>query len=210
MKRWAWYAGGAVVVAALVAVCYEASNPRRAPETALIDHLRQQNRSLHTKNRILRAHNATLVTERNKALLERDSLKAVSDDATKELRRARTALPSTPTAAQLPESYRESLRQLDAAIAELARKDEIIRRDALALAQSAEIEANLRAEVANTNVMLSNANKQAADWERQFHKLNEEKHPRCGRKCGMVIGGAVVVLTAVGAKKIQTLIEGHP
>lgn len=119
--------------------------------------------SLTTANAQLLARNDTLTGEANHirvALVgmthERDSVKAVSARSTTRILAARTTLPDSATVSEtVPrETYLSALHQLDAAIAELARKDAIIRKDSLEVAQVRRLVQNAEDQKANLVVVV--------------------------------------------------------
>lgn len=183
-----------------VGYCAEQRRLDHVARIGKIDSLKSANVALKTRNAILQAERSQLIVSRDKARQERDSIKRVSDAATEQLKKARASLPpaSTVPDSLLRQSYTEAIRQLDAAFLELARKDAIIRQDSLDRLQSDSIEAQYKAEIANLQEMVANANATAEEWKTLYE---DEKNQWCGRKCGMVIGAVgtvvVVVVTAV-------------
>ncbi len=191
---------GAVMVAFLAFVLF--SHKPQPTDTELVDHLKQANIALAQKNDILRAQTATLIISRDQALQERDSIKAISDSATTIIHHDRTLLPVAPPPAALPDAYHNAIAQLDNAILEIARRQELERKAALAQARSDSIIAQKDSAIANLQTMLVNANDIGDDWKRKYTKLNNSQ-PRCGRKCGMVIGAVGVIATAIGIQHVQ-------
>lgn len=194
--------GAAVAVTGLVlpGVC---SRAYPKPNTRVVDSLKAVNAALAAREQILQAQNAELAIDRERIQRQRDSIKVVSDSVTKALRQRRAALVEAPPDSTLRSSYLEALGQLDEAFTELARKDDIIRRDSLEAKKSAEMEVNLRQQIADLKEAQANEAKQTAFWHEEYDKLYAEKHPRCGTKCGIIIG---VVSTIAGAMALNALL----
>ena len=177
-----------------------------APSSSVADSLRAVNGMLAHQNNKLKAENAQLVVARDSVEQERDSIKAASDSATARLQQDRPKLPPAATVPDtaLRQAYAEGLRQLDAALAELVRKDIIIRKDSIAAADSRKIEINLREQVATVEEQYRNEQSISAEWKRKFEEASK---PKCGKKCGMIIGVLSTVGVAIAANKVQDLIE---
>lgn len=153
---------------------------------------------LASQNEILKAENATLTVDRDAAARVRDSIRAVSDSVTRVLRNRRTALP--PSAAvpdtALRAAYDSALALTDSLFDELARRDEERRKAKEAEARAAEIEANLRAIIANESQRVAFAQRDAdhaharASQERERRKV-AEKLIAVAFTAGAVIGAII-------------------
>lgn len=203
-KPLVWLGMGIVAAAMLLAWCAEGIDKAKdRPSTAVSDSLTKRNEYLATKYKILLAKNAVLTVERDKFQRQRDSLLAVSDSATRELRRRRTTLPAAPPDSTIRIAYAEALQVLDSTLAELAIKDEIIRLGKEAERKAKEAEANFLLQIANLTEERDNEHQIAAQWLKNYWDLYAQKNPRCGQKCSLVVGGLFVVGVAIAANQVQ-------
>jgi hypothetical protein len=205
-----WAIGLAVVLIALFAFC---RGPRSAaPTPPNVDSLQTVNADLAHQNDKLKVDLAQLTVERNDLKVWHDSVKTISDSATNVIRGNRAKLPA---AAAVPDSalrtsYAAGLQQLDAALAELGRKEMIIRRDELAQIKSDSIEADLRQLLASTEEQYQNERKISKAWKQDYEKEYAENHRlKCGRKCGIVIGVVGTVAGAIGVQKVVEVFDAR-
>lgn len=208
MRRPLWVMGGVGVVAILIAMCAETVQRRTPPDTRVVDSLKDVNQKLAVRNDIFKAEIAVLRMDRDYALRERDSLQVLSAAATKKIQQARTTLPPAEAApdSTLRANYRDALQQLDAAIAEMARKDAIARKDASAHALANATIVKYEGQIANLTEMYQNSVTTATFWEGEYRELWAEKNPRCGKKCGIAIGVVTTVAAALVVKKVQDVL----
>lgn len=207
MKNWKLVVGASLgVVVVLLAVCYWPDNKVK-PQTELIDYLHKQNAGLTAQNKILAQANALTAQDRDKALHEADSLKVVSDSATRSIRRDRATLPSLlpPTVpdSELRFMYSQAIALLDRSLANNERLHNIAVDDSLALRKQSLIEDNLEKQLWNTDSLYQHEQLISADWKKQFDDLNSQRHPKCGRKCGIVLGVLGTIGTAIGIHQVQ-------
>lgn len=191
--------GGAFVIAAVIAVC--ADSRSQPADTRQIDSLTVANSNLAHQNETLKAAVAQLTVSRDAAWRQRDSLKEVSDAATERLKKRRNTLPSPDVVpdSMLRRTYAEALVTLDSAFMELARKDAIIQQSKAAEAQSKAMEVLLQEHINNVTTMYSNAQQISADWKAKYE---DAVKPRCGKKCGIIIGVIGTVTGAIVVRKV--------
>lgn len=206
MKRLAWLGLGAVIGAAAV-LAYFGSRGGDSPMRRKADSLAVINKRLDSTNAALTASAAALLAGRDSIQRQRDSLKAASRLSTNKIIADRAKLPAADAVADsnFREHYAAGLKQLDSAIAELGRKDEIIRRDSLAQARSDSILSIKDGVIINLREQYANEQKASAGWKLEYER--ERGKVKCGKKCGIVIGIVSTVLAAVAVKQVQSALD---
>lgn len=201
-----------LVIALLVGLTLCAGPSPVAPTPPNVDSLRAANASLAHQNGKLKVD---LAQHKIDLLDLRDSVgraTAKSDSATTVIRNDRAKLPAANAVSQdrLRESYAAGLAQLDRALAELGRKDQIIRQQRLAQVMSDKIESDLRQLLANSEEQYKNEQDISTKWKQRSDSLfNELNKRRCGKKCGIVIGVVSTVGAAIVAKKVGDALDAN-
>lgn len=203
-----WAIAALIIILGLTVYC---AGPHEKPVTpVMLDSLEKDNKALAAQNEILKAHIAQTTFERDMIRRQRDSVQAISDAATAQIRVRRAALPQ-PSAvpdSQLRFQYAEALKQLDSAVTELARKDDVIRRDKLDAAKSDLLKFQTDSVLADVRQQLRNEQLTSAQWHSQYLDAWAKQHQRsCGRKCGIAIGVGGTILSALAIRQVQLVLK---
>ncbi len=147
---------------------------------------------------------------------ERDSVIAVSMEQTAALRAMRDSLPEAIVAPEgdLRALYTTALAQLDQALADLARKDVALQKAISADSVAGIIAQRLHGELADAKEQYANEQIVSADWKQRFEKsqeaLRKTVSPKCGMKCGVVLGVGGTIVLALGIQQVQRALRSAP
>lgn len=200
--------GGCLLIGALAFVLGTRCTPV-VTQGSLVDSLQAVNGMLAQQRQALGAKETALGQVQATLQQVRDSAQRATAHVTQQLDSARKALPP---AASAPDTalrglYALALVRLDTALSLLHQKDSIIVQDDSLQKLAAWRMVDLHATIALDSVQLANETRIAAAWQSKYEATQK---PRCGRKCGVVIGVLGTVGVAIAAEKVKTLIQPSP